>query len=244
LIASYQASGGKEAMLRFGPDHGPLVAVALPLFEEANRLRSFAVAICRALATRGVASILPDLPGQGESLVPLERCSILDIADGFDCATKDAWNADRRCYGVALRSGALLDKLALLNGRWHFAPQDGPSLLRDLKRIKQASQPHTRLADTDWYFDPEAPDDQLDPPVEIAGNLVSTALLTDLSVYAPWSREDGGTVRTVRLDTDPAPADRHVSGSPLWRRAEPGNDLTLARLLADDIADWITSCER
>ncbi|MBN9990607.1 hypothetical protein JND45_14830, partial [Listeria monocytogenes] len=78
-------------MLRFGPDQGPLVAVALPLFEDANRVRGFAVAICRALAARGVATILPDLPGQGESLVPLERCSILDIADGFDCATKDAW---------------------------------------------------------------------------------------------------------------------------------------------------------
>lgn len=231
-------------MLRFGPDNGPIVAIALPLFEEANRLRAFAVAICRALAARGLAAMLPDLPGQGESLLPLERCSILDIADGFDCAIKDAWNADRRCYGVALRSGALLDKLALLDGRWHFAPQNGPSLLRDLKRIKQASQPHIKLAETDWYFDPKAPDDQPAPPVEIAGNLISTALLTDLSRYTPWTSDDGGIVRTVRLDTDPAAADRHVPGTPLWRRAEPGNDLPLAQLLADDIADWIAACER
>jgi hypothetical protein len=244
LIASYQASGGREAMLRFGPDQGPLVAVALPLFEDANRVRGFAVAICRALAARGVATILPDLPGQGESLVLLERCSILDIADGFDCATKEAWNANRRLYGVALRSGALLDKLALLNGRWHFAPQDGPSLLRDLKRIKQALQPHIRLSDTDWYFDPQTPADHPDPPVEIAGNRISTALLTDLSVYAPWTPADGGPLRIVRLDSDPAPADRHVPGAALWRRAEPGNDITLARLLADDIADWIATCER
>lgn len=41
-------------MLRFGPAAGPVVVVALPLFEEANRTRAFAVAILRALAERGV----------------------------------------------------------------------------------------------------------------------------------------------------------------------------------------------
>ena len=34
--------------------------------------------------------------------------------------------------------------------------------------------------------------------------------------------------RTVRLDTDPKLADRHVPGSPLWRRTEPNNDPALA----------------
>ena len=42
-------------MLRFGPDTGPVVVVALPLFEEANRTRAFAVSILRALAARGIA---------------------------------------------------------------------------------------------------------------------------------------------------------------------------------------------
>ena len=50
-------------------------------------------------------------------------------------------------------------------------------------------------------------------------------------------------LRTVRLDTDPKPADRHVPGTPLWRRAEPDNDPALAAILADDIADWIAACE-
>eukprot|EP01037_Dinobryon_pediforme_P041965 gene41965-52022_t len=39
------------------------------------------------------------------------------------------------------------------------------------------------------------------------------------------------------------PADRHVAGAPLWRRAEPDTDAALAELLADDIADWIARCE-
>ena len=32
----YEWAGGREAMLRFGPDAGPLVVAVLPLFEEAN----------------------------------------------------------------------------------------------------------------------------------------------------------------------------------------------------------------
>ena len=243
MIDHYDRPGGREAMLRFGPETGPVVVVAMPLFEEANRTRAFVVAMLRALADRGLASVLPDLPGQGESLVPIESCSILDIADGIDRASKVDLAAGRPLYGVALRSGALLDKLALFTGRWHFAPQDGPSLLRDLKRIRQAALGHERTLDDLWYLDGNLPEDAPDPPVEIAGNLISTDLLTALTVYEPWRAEDGSHLRTVRLDTDPRPADRHVPGTPLWRRSEPGTDPALAALLADDIADWIAACE-
>ncbi len=45
-IDHYDWSGGREALLRFGPDTGPVVILALPLFEEANRTRTFAVACC------------------------------------------------------------------------------------------------------------------------------------------------------------------------------------------------------
>lgn len=238
-IDSYQWARGREAMLRWGPERGPKVVVALPLFEEANRCRALAATMCGALATRGIGSLLPDLPGQGESLVPLQDCSILDIADGLDGAIKADWEAGTPVYGVAIRSGALLDKLALLNGRWHFAPQRGPDLLRELKRIKQATTGH-RLADGDlWIHDPDLPEDA---PVEIAGNLVSPGLLTAFGIYEPWTAADGGPVRTVRLLSDPAPADHRVEGAPLWRRAEPDNNLALALVLADDIAEWIARC--
>lgn len=230
-------------MLRFGPDAGPVVVIAMPLFEEANRLRAFVVMLCQALATRGVASALPDLAGQGESLVPLESLSLLRISESYEGAVDQFRNAGRKTYGVAIRSGALLDKLGLLDGRWHFAPQDGPDLLRGLTRIKQAATGAGKPLSALWYFDPALPEETPDPPVEIAGNWISTNLLTDLVVYAPWQADDGGFVRTVRLDTDPKPADRHVPGAPLWRRAEPGNDPALAALFADDIADWIVRCE-
>ena len=51
-IDSYAWSGGREAMLRWGPDGGPVVIAALPLLEEANRTRAFVVTILRALAKR------------------------------------------------------------------------------------------------------------------------------------------------------------------------------------------------
>lgn len=227
-------------MLRFGPDHGPVVVVALPLFEEANRLRAFAVTLCRLLAARGVASMLPDLPGQGESLVPPEDCSIREIAGGIAAASKAE---GRTLYSVAIRSGALLDKLGLFKGRWHFAPQSGPDLLRDLKRIKQAAIGSSKPLNDLWYLDATASDDGSAPSIEVAGNHISVGLLTELTVAAPWQPSDGSHLRIVRLDTDPRAADRHVPGMALWRRAEPDTDPALAALLADDIAAWIATCE-
>jgi hypothetical protein len=239
LIDAYETRGHREAMLRFGPDAGPVAVVALPLFEEANRMRAFAVAICRALSERGFASVLPDLPGQGESLVPLEECGILTISDGYESAARLLSDEGRPVYGVALRSGALLCKSGPLKNRWQFSPQDGASLVRDLKRIKQAALGRTGKLSESWYFDSDHPEGAPAAAVEVAGNVIPADLLDILSAYPLWS----GETRTVRLESDPKPADRHLPGPPLWRRAEPGNDLPLAALLADDIADWIAACE-
>jgi len=49
-------------------------------------------------------------------------------------------------------------------------------------------------------------------------------------------------VRTVRLETEAKPADAKLPGSPLWRRAEPDNDIAFAQTIADDIAQWIATC--
>ena len=241
-IDHYDWNGGREGMLRFGPDTGPVVVVALPLFEEANRTRAFAVTICRLLAKRGVASVLPDLPGQGESLAPLETLSILDMQWAYDGVVAVPDREGRRTYGVGMRSGTLLDALGLLFGRWHLAPQDGPDLVRDLTRVKQIEYGQSRKLAEYWYLEGDWPEGAPDPPVRVAGNLISTSALTDLTVKTPFD-EAGIPRRVVRLETDPAPADLHVPGTPLWRRAEPDNDPVLAALLADDIADWIAACE-
>lgn len=205
MIDHYDWEGGREAMLRFGPRTGPVVIAALPLFEEANRTRTFVVTILRALAERGIASVLPDLPGQGESLTPTEAVTLADMRAAFAAVPGD--------YTLAVRSGALLDA-GERTGRWHFAPQQGAELLRELNRLRQAGGSE-----------------------DFGGNRLSAALLVELETAAT------AEARIVRPESDAKAADLKVLGAPLWRRAEPGNDPALANLLADDIVAWVRACE-
>lgn len=145
-------------MLRFGPDTGPVVVAALPLFEEANRTRAFVVTILRALAERGIASALPELPGQGESLVPTEAATLASLRAGFTAA---CMRFDR-AYAFAVRSGALLDTHAQLAGRCHLVPTTGAELTRELVRLRA-------LNDGNNY----------------AGNLLSRELLVELETAMP-----------------------------------------------------------
>lgn len=230
MIDHYDWPGGREAMLRFGPDSGPVVVVAMPLFEEANRTRAFVVAILRALADRGIAGVLPDLPATGESLVPTERMTLGDLRAAFGCVVAAIAGEGRGVQGVAIRSGSLLDTSAPLRGRWRLAPVGGAGLLRDLSRIAVAAPPGAG-----------SPPGGGDPPIEIAGNLLSPALLAELGDARAYAGEDG-TVRIVRLESDPKPADLKLAGAPLWRRSEPATDPALAALLAGDIAGWIATC--
>lgn len=204
MIDGYDWAGGREAMIRLGPDTGPVVIIALPLFEEANRTRTFAATMMRALATRGVASVLPDLPGTGESLVATEAATLADWRSAFGAAAR----ATGAAASVAIRSGGLID--TDVAHRWHLAPQDGAALVREFERLRSGTT--------------------------IAGNRVHADLLATLAVAQP------ALARTVRLNDDPRPADSRIAGAPLWRRAEPGNDLSLAEKLADDIADWVRAC--
>ncbi len=210
----YDWAGGREAMLRFGPDAGPRVVAVLPLFEEANRTRAFLVAMLRALAGRGIGSILPDLPGTGESVVETRDLRLPDLRQAFAALVG---TLDASVYAVTIRSGALVDCDASLAGRWRLAPQSGDDLLRDLSRIRAAST----MPDADGY----------------AGNSLSEALLADLRDAVPYDAS-----RTVRLEGDPRPADARYAGAPLWRRSEPGSDAALAEVLAADVAGWIATC--
>ncbi|GAA0300718.1 hypothetical protein GCM10009087_08160 [Sphingomonas oligophenolica] len=227
MIDDYDWPGGREAMLRFGPATGPVVIAAMPLFEEANHTRAFIVTILRALAERGVASALPDLPGTGESLIETEEISLNIWQKAFSCAAKALKGDHGPPHGIAFRGGALFDSTAPLASRWHFAPVAGESLVRDMLRTRLAAG---KAGDA---IDPTG------PVIELAGNRLSHVLLAELERATPSSAPP---LRVVRLDTDTLSADRRIAGPPLWRRTEPGNDQALARQLADDIAAWIATC--
>jgi len=233
VIDHYDWAGGREAMLRFGPATGPVVIAAMPLFEEANRTRAFIVSILRMLAGHGIATALPDLPGTGESLTETEYASIKNWNKAFSSAVEFLKPETRPVHAIGVRGGALIDSTAPLASRWHFAPVTGEALVRDMLRARVAAAMESGETIGAETIAPPG------PPIELAGNRLSRALLAELEQSVPSSEPP---LRTVRLDTDTLPADRHVAGAPLWRRSEPGNDPGLARLLADDIAAWIATC--
>ena len=211
-------------MLRFGPERGPVVVVALPLFEEANRTRAFAVAILRALAARGIAGVLPDLPGQGESAVETQDMRLPRLRAAFAEAASSFGN-EVKIYTASLRSGALLDIDADVTGRWRLAPQDGPSLVRELKRMTWDR------TEAGWSTD----------LIEIAGNVIHPDLIRQLEGAHPEA--SGIATRVARLSDDPRPADITFSGKPLWRQAEPGYESELLQSVTSDIANWVGTCE-
>jgi hypothetical protein len=160
--------------------------------------------VCRLLAARGIATLLPDLPGQGDSLLPTEQATLAAWRSAFAAASYGA-------QGVAtFRAGALVAP----RPGWSLSPLTGSELLRDLHRLRAAG----------------------DDPDTFGGNRLSPTLLAELE-HAP----DPAPARTLRLDTDPRPADRKLAAPPLWRRVEPGTDAGLAEAVAEDIAAWLTA---
>lgn len=212
MIDHYYWAGGREAVLRFGPADGPVVVAALPLFEEANRTRTFTVTLLRALAERGIASALPDLPGQGESLIPTGQLRLANLCAAYAAAVR---TIGRRCYALTIRSGALIDGDTELAGRWHLAPQTGPELRRELERARQSS-------DNEDY----------------AGNQLSAAFLRELDSAAPSNarvvrldsdprdatlRVPGGPLwRRAEPDNDPVLAALLADDIAAWVRACEG----------------------
>ncbi len=116
---------------------------------------------------------------------------------------------------ASLRGGALLDGGLAAKGYWRFAPETGTRIVRDLKR--------TQLSGSALY----------------AGHAISDDFLAALE-GAPTAPHL--PLRTLRLESDAGAADAKLPGSPLWRRAEPGDDPELAAALVVDLTAWVKTC--
>ena len=216
----YRTGNDAEWMMRIGSPGGPAILVLPPLFEELNRTRALLASVMRDLGRRGYRCWLPDLPGCGESMRPLEQCGWADWrAAARDCGRAVAAAAGRY-VSVSLRGGCLLDDASGAEAHWRLAPVAGASLARDLVRSALLHVGQT--------------DDQ----ARLAGYPASDDLLASIERAVP----EGGPVRTVRLRHDRAPSDGTLPGPPLWRRSEPQNSAELSQAMASDIDEWCRRC--
>lgn len=223
MIDSYAWRGGREAMLGFGPEGAPLVLVLPPLFEEANRTRHFLVEVMRSLAEHGIASILPDLPGTNDSPVATVDARFADWQEAIGSLPVPV-------ASISLRGGALLDGFAATGLHWRLSPETGARLLRDMIRAT-AMTAGVKAGEFEVVARTQ--------PTALAGNLIHPDLFSALEAAIPATT---GTIRTVRLEDEAGDAEARLSGTPLWRRAEPDHDPALAAAVAADITEWMTSC--
>jgi hypothetical protein len=214
-------------LLRHGAG-SPVTLLVLPaLFEEANRMRRFTVSVMRGLAARGIGSVLPDLPGTGESLTPLADVSFDDWRDAVKSVAELVRAETGHCSAVAVRGGALLDAPA--DYGWRLAPETGERVLRDLVRATALSSGET-ASEIDRRARGKA--------TALAGQVLSPALYAGLSD----ARLPDGNRHTVRLNDDIGLRDSSLPGTRLWRSAEPGDDPDFVAATVVAIADWTAQC--
>lgn len=205
---------GEEFAVVAGPEDARNRVLIVPaLFEEANRTRRLLAQTMRLLATRGIAGVLPDLPGCGESLAPLDHQDL----SSWRAATAAAAKHFTASHVLALRGGALIAP-AELRG-WRF--EAGANVLRPLLRariVAAREEGRTETVETLLALGCEH-------GLELAGYRLGPQMIADLEQadlpeatgQAAWSRDELG-------------------GEALWLRSEPGEDPALAVALAQRIA--------
>lgn len=217
-----------EPILHIAPDGPPRATILIvpPLFEEANRTRRTLVLAMRALAAGGFAAALPDLPGQNESLVPLVDA---DLACWQDALAGVATAIDGPVIVASVRGGALIDHCAKAAAWWRLAPAGGASLLRTLMRARVAADREAGLTSSLESLQAAATSEAL----LFAGNRLSPAMVTQLGSAEAQPVQP---LRSIGLGAD------GIAGTPLWLRAEPGEDAAMAAAIAADISAWSKTC--
>lgn len=210
---------GQGLALVAGPSEAAArVLVVSALFEEANRTRRMLVEAMRALAGKGIASVLPDLPGCNESVAPLER---QDLA-AWRAATAAAAVHFPATHVLSLRGGALV--APDLPG-WRLEPATGAQVLRPMLRARTvASREDGRAETMDGLLHQGR-----DAGLELVGYRLGAAMIGDLEAA---TLPVGPALATLSLD--------ELGGAALWLRSEPDEDPGLSAALAARIAADLT----
>lgn len=209
---TYPWKGGEERLRTQGEKLALKVLILPALFDEANRMRRFTIQLMHRLVESKIGSVLPDLPGTGESLLDLEKVSWLDWIEAVRIVGNRLPAGER--LTVAIRGGAILDRFAAADSNfshraWQLSPESGKRMLDGMHRTMIVAGR------------------------DVPGYNLSEHLAAPLALAVP-----GLADRVVRLASDPVAADHKIAAAPLWRRAEPGEDLALIEQVAADIVVW------
>jgi len=212
-----------------GPADGPVVLLVPPLFEEMNRCRRLLADLGRALAARGIATVLPDLPGTGDSAAAAPVAS-WSMAIG---ALTASLALSRPTYVFVVRGGALLTGGVGATGIYRFAPvSSGAVLMREMMRAQAiADQERTGGRVSVSGYEAELAKGN-------AGRLIGYEVTPDIAAELAALTLPSATssCRTADLKSG---GDAVFEGPPVWRQADPAPTHALADALAADIAAWI-----
>ncbi|KLI64010.1 hypothetical protein [Aurantiacibacter marinus] len=214
-------SGGgvsHELALAFTKDRGANVLMIPPLFDEHNKLRAQIVAVMRCLDRAGFDSVLADLPGCNESLVPLEDVTL----SGWRAAIHAAAELLGCTHVLAWRAGALLAPPELPG--WQYAPLTGAKQLRAMLRARTIAAREAGKAEVMADLEKIARTDG----IALAGWQLSAELFTGLEAAEPQT----GTFQHIITQAE-------IGGPALWLRAEPERDDEQADALAELVVGQI-----
>ncbi len=192
------------------------VLVIPALFDEANKLRRFTVEMMRRLDEMGVDSFLPDLPGQNESLAPLENQTLA----GWRAVALAAAIETRASEVLTIRAGAILAPDNLPG--WQYAPHSGAKQLRGMIRARTIAAREAGSAETAEALYEIGREHGL----TLAGWPIGGEMFRELEA----SGEPDCTHHQIIAQAE-------VGGAGLWLRAEPGDAPDQPESLAKIVSD-------
>ncbi len=225
VYLTYDFGGQSEFCLCFGERHAARTIVIIPpMFDEMNRTRRMLVEVMRALAGRGVCSLLPDLPGLNESLTDISKQTV----STWRRALEEVVVQLNPTHIVSLRGGTLIDDVADMP-TLRLAPVKGASLLKTMLRSRLVADKEAGINSTIESLMATAKSGLL----ELSGYNFSNEMLQSLQDAEPSTSYQFQEITLADID-----------GTPLWLRAEPQDDARMSAAFADKLDVWSATCAK
>ena len=214
MITAWPSPKGAELALEWKGNSSYRILILPALLDEANKLRHFTVEVARRIHGSGHGVILPDLPGQNESLLSQYDQTLVQWRE----AAAVAANHFGATHVLTVRGGAIL--APDLPG-WRYASHSPSSQLRNLLRAKILSAREAGRFETSealmkrgiaWGLNLGG--------FDLSGEMV--AQLANLQLQPTEKQREIG-------QTD-------IGGAGLWLRPEPAFDSSQADTLAAIVA--------